>query len=151
VFVKKCCFYQLRSSKCQSLVLSCLIYALPAWITMITAAHQQRSQRMHNCGVCIAASLRKFDHVSYHRHNFHWLSIPSLIRYRSLCGMVQTFYLKHDTSLDPPMAFGGLDHKRCTTVGCQINIYVQNVVDCQPPTTHFITLLCIGGIIYLMT
>jgi len=31
---------------------------------MLTSAHQQRLQRLHNWGVRIAASLQKFDHVS---------------------------------------------------------------------------------------
>jgi len=34
-------------------------------------------------------------------------------RYRSLCAMLQIFYLKHDTSLDPLIVFGS-DHKWCT-------------------------------------
>ena len=42
-----------------SLVLSCLIYALPVWGTMLTLAHQQRSQWLHNWRVCIAASLQR--------------------------------------------------------------------------------------------
>ena len=37
---------------------------------------------------------------------FHWLSIPSLVRYRSLCAMRQIYYSEHDTSLNPPITFG---------------------------------------------
>ena len=37
---------------------------------------------------------------------FHWLSILSLVRYRSLCAMRQIYYSEHDTSLDPPIIFG---------------------------------------------
>jgi len=62
-------------------VLSRLIYALPAWGTMLTAAHQQRLQQMHNWGAHIPASLRKFDHVSYHWHSFHWSSLSLLVCY----------------------------------------------------------------------
>ena len=93
-----------------SLVLSRLIYALPVWGTMLTSAHQQRLQRLHNWGVRIAASLQKYDHVSYHRHKFHWLSVPSLVKYRSLCAMRQIYYSQHDTSLDPPIMFGSSHH-----------------------------------------
>ena len=89
-----------------SLVLSCLIYAFSVWGTMLTLAHQQQLQWLHNWGVRIAASLQKFDRVSYHRRQFHWLSIPSLVRYRSLCATRQIYYSEHDTSLDPPIIFG---------------------------------------------
>ena len=68
-----------------SLVLSRLIYALPALGTMLTMAQQQRLQRMHNWSVRIVASLRKFDHVSSHRHDFHWLSVPSLLLHITPC------------------------------------------------------------------
>ena len=66
-----------------SLVVSHLVYALPVLGTMLTLAHQQRLQWLHNWGVStgIAASLQKFDHVSHHRRKFYWLSIPSLVRY----------------------------------------------------------------------
>ena len=88
-----------------SLVLSHLIYARPVWGTMLTLAHQQRLQWLHNWGVHIAASLQKFDHVS-HRPNFNWLSIPSLVKYHS-CTMQQIYHLEHDTSL---IVFGSNHH-----------------------------------------
>ena len=89
-----------------SLVLSRLINALPVWGTMLTLAHQQQLQRLHNWGMRIAASLHKVDHVSYHRRQFPFLTIPFLVRYRSLCAIRQIFYYEHDTSLDPPIIFG---------------------------------------------
>ena len=99
-----------------SLVLSHLIYALPVWGTMLTLAHQQRLQRLHYWGMRIATSLQKFDHVSYHQHKFQWLSIPSLVRYRSLCAMRQIYYSEHDTFLDPPITFGSQSHLQYTII-----------------------------------
>ena len=34
------------------------------------------------------------------------ISIPSLVKYHSLCAMQQICHLENDTSLDPPIVFG---------------------------------------------
>ena len=62
-----------------SLVLSRLIYALPVWGTMLTLAHQQQLQRLHNWGVHIATSLQKFDHVSYHFTGYLFLLCSDIV------------------------------------------------------------------------
>ena len=61
-------------------------------------------QHLHNWGVHITASLRKYDHVSYHCHqlNWPWLSLPSLIKYRSLCVMHKIYY-GTSVLLNPPI------------------------------------------------
>jgi len=75
---------------------------------LLTSAHQQWLQWLYNWGVRIATSLQRFDHVSHHRHIFNWLSIPSLLKYCSLCAMQQICHLENDTSLHPPIVFGSI-------------------------------------------
>ena len=86
-----------------SLVLSRFTYALPVWGPMLSKLN--RLQHLHNWGVRITASLRKYDHVSYHRHQLNWLSLPSLIEYPSLCVMHQ-IYRDTNVPLNPPIKFG---------------------------------------------
>ena len=54
-----------------SLVLSCLIYALPVWGPLLSQFDIHHLQRLHNWGIRITASLGKFDHVLEHRSKFH--------------------------------------------------------------------------------
>ena len=55
--------------------------------------------------VCNTASLQKYNHVSYHRHQLNWLSLPSLIKYHSLCVMHKIHY-GTNVPLNPPITFG---------------------------------------------
>ena len=50
----------------ESLVLSRINYALPAWGPSLSGSLIQRVQKLLSWGVRITASLRKFDHVSAH-------------------------------------------------------------------------------------
>ena len=62
-----------------SLVLSRINYALPAW---------------------------KFDHVSAHRTRLHWLPVTSMIKHRSLCAIYRHYSDPNCMLLDPPFIFG---------------------------------------------
>ena len=88
-----------------SLVLSRLSYALPVWGPMLSKSQLNRLQNLHNWGVRITACLQKYDHVSYHRHQLNWLSVSSMIRYRSLCVM-HGIYHHNNVPFDPPIIFG---------------------------------------------
>ena len=44
-------------------------------------------------------------YVSYHRYQLNWLSLPSLIEYRSLCVM-HKIYRDTNVPLTPPIVFG---------------------------------------------
>jgi len=53
--------------------------------------------------------MRKYDHVSEHCANFHWLTVSSLIKYRCLCALYK-IYMGDCTVLDPTVVFG-TNHK----------------------------------------
>ena len=58
-----------------SLVLSHINYALPAWGPMLAKSSLQRL-RLLNWGVRITG-LRKYDHISSHRARLRWLPVES--------------------------------------------------------------------------
>ena len=88
-----------------SLVLSCLTYALPVWGPAISKQCLTRLQRQHNWAVRIVKNLRKFNDVSAHRTQLGWLPIDTLIHYRTLCTMCQLYH-KTFNLLNPPILFG---------------------------------------------
>ena len=89
-----------------SLVLSHINYALPAWGPMLAKSSLQRLQRLLNWGVRITAGLRKYDHVSSHRARLRWLPVESQIEYRSLCAIHRQYSSHQCVQLDPPIVFG---------------------------------------------
>ena len=115
-----------------SLVLSRFTYALPVWGPMLSKFQLNRLQHLHNWGVCITASLRKYDHVSYHRYQLNWLSLPSLIEYRSLCVM-HKIYRDTNVPLTPPIVFGS----NLTILVGLTDSFSQCIVDCLPPKNFF--------------
>ena len=88
-----------------SLALSHLLYALPVWGPMLSKVQLNRLQHLHNWGVRISAGLQKYDHLSHHRHQLNWLSVSSLLKFRSLCVM-HKIYHHNNVPLDPPITFG---------------------------------------------
>ena len=89
-----------------SLVLSHINYALPAWGPMLVKGSLQRLQRLLNWGVSITAGLRKYDHISSHRARLRWLPVESQIEYRSLCAIHRQYSSHQCVPLDPPIVFG---------------------------------------------
>ena len=89
-----------------SLVLSRINYALPAWGPSLSGSLIQRVQRLLNWGVRIAASLRKFDHVSAHQTKLHWLPVTSMIKHHSLSAIHRHYGDPNCMLLDPPFVFG---------------------------------------------
>ena len=89
-----------------SLVLSHINYALPAWGPMLVKGSLQRLQRLLNWGVRITAGLRKYDHISSHRARLRWLPVESQIEYRSLCAIHRQYSSHQCVPLDPPIVFG---------------------------------------------
>ena len=88
-----------------SLVLSRINYALPAWGPILSDALIQHIQRLLNWEVHITASLRKFDHVSAHRTRLRWLPVTSMIKHRSLCAIHRHYSDPDCMLLDPPFSF----------------------------------------------
>ena len=89
-----------------SLVLSHINYALPAWGPMLVKGSLQWLQRLLNWGVRITAGLRKYDHISSHRSRLRWLPVESQIEYRSLCAIHRQCSSHQCVPLDPPIVFG---------------------------------------------
>ena len=129
-----------------SLVLSCLIYALPVWGPLLSQSNTHRLQRLHNWGVRITASLHKFDHVSEHRANFDWLSVSSLIKYRCLCAL-HKIYMGDGTMLDPPVVLELIIN---ITLDLLRNLFSQHFVDYPLLRNCLDILLRTGGMICLM-
>ena len=75
------------------------------WGPLLSESQLNRLQNLHKWGVRITACLRKYDHVTYHRHQLNWLSVSSMIRYRSLCVM-HGIYHHNNVSFDLPIIFG---------------------------------------------
>ena len=88
-----------------SLVLSRLMYALPVWGPLLSQFDIWHLQYLHNWGVCITASIGRFDHVSEYHSKLHWLTVSSLIKYRCLCAL-HKIYHGDGIVLDPPITFG---------------------------------------------
>jgi len=59
-----------------SLVLSRLMYGLPAWGPMLSKSQTSRLQHVHNWETRVTANS---GHVTYHRSKWNWLSVPSLV------------------------------------------------------------------------
>ena len=102
---QKCLPTEVIKMLIDSLVLSRLIYALPVWGPLLSQSDIHRLQRLHNWGIRITASLKKFDHVSEQHYKFHWLTLSSLIKYRCLCAL-HKIYFGEGIALDPPIVFG---------------------------------------------
>ena len=64
-------------------------YALPVWDPAIPKLAVSHLQRLQNRAVHITKSLSKYDYVSHHQKTLNWLSIASLIQYRSLCAIAK--------------------------------------------------------------
>ena len=112
-------------------------------LAILSKFQLHRLQHLHNWGVCITASLRKYDHVSYHRCQLNWLSLPSLIKYRSLCVMHKIYY----GPLNPPIIFGS-SHTYSILDGL-IDLSSQCIVDCLQHKNSFAMWPLIGGMICL--
>ena len=89
-----------------SLVLSWLMYALPAWGPMMTKSQTNRLQHLHNWGTRITANLRRSNHVTHHQKKLNWLSISSFVKYRSLCVMNNIYMNKDNNLFNPSISFG---------------------------------------------
>jgi len=89
-----------------SLVLSQLVYALPAWGPIQSKSQINRLQLLHNWGTCITANLQRSDHVTCHRKKLKSLSVHSLVKYRCLCAMNNIYtinvivYSSHQLNLE---------------------------------------------------
>ena len=110
---RKCLSSLILKMLLDSLALSRINYALPVWGPAISKVAVSRLQRLQNRAVRITKSLRKYDHVSHHRKTLNWLSVASLIQYRSLCAMYHQCHPSHAVLLDPPIVFGP-QHKHYT-------------------------------------
>ena len=89
-----------------SMVLSRINFASPAWGPSLSGSLIQCVQRLLNWGVRISASLQKFDHVSAHRTRLRWLPVISIIKYHSLCAIHRHYSDPDCMLLDPPFVFG---------------------------------------------
>ena len=90
----------------ESLIFSRITYALPVWGPPLRKDQISRLQRMQNRAVRITKSLRKSDHVSAHRKDLCWLSIPDMIQLQSVAAMYHYYKRKEVLKLDPPIVFG---------------------------------------------
>ena len=110
---RKCLSSLILKMLLDSLAFSRINYALPVWGPAISKLAVSRLQRLQNRAVRITKSLSKYDHVSHHRKTLNWLSVASLIQYRSLCSMFHQYHPSHAVILDPPIVFGP-QHMYCT-------------------------------------
>ena len=116
-----------------SLVLSCINYALPVWGPGLMNNSLQHLQQLINWGVCISARLRKYDHVSSHWTRLCWLSVESQIKYRSLCAIHRQYSSHQCVLLDPPIIFSS-PHSHSTRSSDQL----ANICRCRlSKTQHF--------------
>ena len=98
------------SSKDANWVLDSWIdYALPVWgpssLNKTQMAHLRNPQ---NRGIHITRCLRKYNHVTLHRHQLNWLPISDQIMFKSVCAMYCHYHYDKQTCLllDPPIVFG---------------------------------------------
>ena len=64
----------------ESLLFSRITYALPVWGSSLRKDQVAHLQRLQNRAVRITKYLCKFDHVSIHRKELNWLSVPDTIQ-----------------------------------------------------------------------
>ena len=84
-----------------------ITYALPLWGPPLRKGQISRLQRLHNQAIYITKSLSKFDHVSAHRRELCWLSIPDMIQLQSVAAAMYHYYShKEVLQLDRPLDFG---------------------------------------------
>ena len=88
-----------------SLVLSHVYYALPVWGPSLSLQLSSRLKRMQSRAVCLAFSLKKYDHVSDYYKQLHWFPLDQLINFRSLCSMHKQFHQRLFLPLEPPIEF----------------------------------------------
>ena len=89
-----------------SLVISRFTYALSVWGPMLYKFQLNCLQHLNNWG-CVSLPLYRNMTMcmSYHRYQLNWLSLPSLIKYYSLCIMHKIYY-GTNVPLNPPITFG---------------------------------------------
>ena len=98
---RKCLSSLIIKMLLDSLALSRINYALPVWGPALSKLAVSRLQRLQNRAARITKSLSKYDHISDHRKTLNWLSVASLIQYRSLCAMYHHYHPSHAVLLDP--------------------------------------------------
>jgi len=86
--------YSILKLLSESLIFSRISYALPVWGPLLRKDQISRLQRLQNQTVLITKSLSKFDHVSSHRRELCWLSIPDMIRLQSVAAMYHYYKYK---------------------------------------------------------
>ena len=88
------------------LVFSHVLYCLPVWGPSLTNANVNRLKCLQHRAIRLYLGLRKYDHISHHFHTLHWLSIGSMIQYRTLCAMRHQYFQPKHIPLVPPISFG---------------------------------------------
>ena len=78
----------------ESLIFLRISYALLVWGPPLRKDQISCLQRLQNRAVRITKSLNIFDHISVHRRELHWLSVPDIIQLQSIAAMFRYYKQK---------------------------------------------------------
>ena len=90
----------------ESLVLSCMRYAISTWGPALQQKYISNLQQTQNGGVRLSCNLKKYDHVSSHHMGLRWLSVQNQIKQSTLSCMYRQYRYETCLKLNLPIQFG---------------------------------------------